>query len=90
MSKLQVRESCKQGLHFEHKPIEDHQIEEAILAIKPLLSFTPIEIDDIIRTLDLNPSAILTALLALELSGRVVRHPGHKVSLRDEVLFDIA
>lgn len=68
----------------------DLDVKQAIDALKTLLSFTPNDIDEIMRSLDLPPKAILTALLALELAGRVVRHSGNKVSLTDDVLFNTA
>ncbi|MDP1724596.1 MAG: DNA-processing protein DprA [Alphaproteobacteria bacterium] len=68
----------------------DNEVNQAIEELKTLLSFTPNDIDEIMRSLDLPPKAILTALLALELAGRVVRHTGNKVSLTDDVLFNTA
>ena len=46
-----------------------------------LLSPTPVEIDEIIRLLDIAPSLVMTILLELELAGRVERHFGNRVSL---------
>lgn len=45
------------------------------------LGAAPIEIDEIIRHTGLAPAVVLTALLELELAGRLARHPGQRVSL---------
>ena len=49
--------------------------------INDLLSPTPVEVDELVRQSHLTPSAVLTILLELELAGRLVRHPGNRVSL---------
>ncbi len=42
---------------------------------------SPVQIDEIIRHTGLPPSAVLEALMELELAGRLARHPGQRVSL---------
>ena len=46
-----------------------------------LLSPTPVAVDEIIRQSGLPPAAVQTVLLELELSGRLERHAGGRVSL---------
>ena len=46
-----------------------------------LLSPTPVTVDELIRQCHLSPSVVTTALLELDLAGRIERHPGHRVSL---------
>ena len=48
--------------------------------INDLLSPTPVEVDELVRQSHLTPSAVLTILLELELAGRLIRHPGNRVS----------
>ena len=48
--------------------------------INDLLSPTPVEVDELVRQSQLTPSAVLTILLELELAGRLIRHPGNRVS----------
>lgn len=45
------------------------------------LSFTPVTVDELIRTCHLSISVIQTILLELELAGRIKRLPGNRVSL---------
>jgi DNA processing protein len=46
-----------------------------------LLAPTAINIDELIRQCELPADAVLTALLELELAGRIRRHPGNRASL---------
>ncbi len=46
-----------------------------------LLSFTPVTLDEILRTGEVNPAALHTALLELELAGRAQRLSGNRVIL---------
>lgn len=46
-----------------------------------LLAYNPVEVDELIRQADAPAAAVVTALLELELAGRVQRHAGNKVSL---------
>lgn len=48
------------------------------------LSYNPAGVDELIRTCQLTISVVQTALLELELAGRVQRHAGNRVSLRGE------
>jgi DNA processing protein len=50
-------------------------------AIIALLSPAPVAVDELIRQSGLLPSTVQTALLELELAGRLVRHAGARVSL---------
>lgn len=45
------------------------------------LSPTPVEMDDLIRSLDAPIGHVLTVILELELAGRIERQPGNKVNL---------
>jgi DNA processing protein len=47
-----------------------------------LLSSTPVDADEIIRHTELPPAYVWDVLLELELSGRLIRHLGNKVSLK--------
>ena len=48
--------------------------------IVAMLSPTPVAVDEIIRLSKLTASVVLTILLELELAGKLVRHPGNRVS----------
>lgn len=58
--------------------------ESATETILGHLSFSPVAVDELIRTCLLSISAVQTVLLEMELAGRVKRHPGNKVSLIQE------
>jgi DNA processing protein len=49
--------------------------------VLPLLSPTPVTVDEILCQCQLSPAAVSTVLLELELAGRLERHPGSRVSL---------
>lgn len=54
---------------------------EARQALLERLSFTPTDIDDLIRLCSIPPGLVNTAILELELAGRAQRLPGHRVQL---------
>lgn len=60
---------------YEEPPENGH---EAVLEI---LSFTPIAVDEILRSCHLSIGAMQTILLDLELAGRIKRLPGSKIQL---------
>ena len=45
------------------------------------LSPTPVQIDELVRSVEAPAGDVLTAILELELAGRIERHPGNKVNL---------
>ncbi|MGY6552380.1 MAG: DNA-processing protein DprA [Erythrobacter sp.] len=54
----------------------------ALAAITGLLSTAPVSIDELIQQAGASTAAVHLALLELELSGELTRHPGGTVSLR--------
>lgn len=64
------------------EPTDDPEpAESARAALLSLLGPTPVTVDELIRQCHLSPSVVATALLELDLAGRLERHPGHQVSL---------
>jgi DNA processing protein len=55
---------------------------DALDMILERLGPTPVAVDELVRQCQLTASALATLLLELELAGRVERHPGNLVSLR--------
>ncbi len=55
-------------------------LRDAILA---QLDAAPVHVDELLRALDAPVPEVLSALLELELAGRVERHPGNRVNLID-------
>ena len=51
--------------------------------VEALLGPSPVPVDEIIRLSGAAPGAVQMALLELDLAGRLDRHAGGKVSLRD-------
>jgi DNA processing protein len=62
--------------------------ERELLSVRPLLldllSPEPVAVDELLRACPFSPAAVHTALLELELAGRLARHPGNRVSLLAE------
>ena len=58
------------------------RVEGARTALLGLLGAEPVLVDELLRQCHLSPAAVRTALLELELAGRVERHPGQRVALR--------
>ena len=56
-------------------------IENAQEIILSALSFTPLGVDELVRTCNLSIPAVQMTLLELELAGRVKRHHGNRISL---------
>ncbi|GJL86026.1 MAG: DNA processing protein DprA [Micavibrio sp.] len=48
------------------------------------LSFVPLAVDELIRTCQLTIPVVQTILLDLELAGRIQRHAGNRISLRED------
>ena len=78
------KKEVQTSLSFSDQPQAETEIEpegDLYDKVLTLLSYTPVHVDEIIRQLEASTSEILTVLLDLELSGRVERHIGNKVSL---------
>ena len=60
---------------------EDRALREARLKLAELLSPAPALVDELLRVLQLSPAVVQTALLELELAGRLERLPGGRVAL---------
>jgi DNA processing protein len=64
-----------------HPPTDDTVMAEARRSVEALLGAHSVTVDQVVRASGLNPTAVLEALLELELAGRIERHPGQKVAL---------
>ena len=63
-------------------PLVHHEVDdEARRQVAELLSPAPVAVDALIRTTGLPSAVVAVVLLEMELGGRIVRHPGHRVSL---------
>ncbi len=60
---------------------DEQQVKEARKAISEKLSSMPVDIDELISVCSLPTPIMLVAILELELAGKIMRHPGNKVSL---------
>jgi DNA processing protein len=49
--------------------------------IVELLGATPTGVDELVRECHMSAAAVQSALLELELAGRIERHPGNRISL---------
>lgn len=61
--------------------LPDRESERLGATVLELLSPSPVEIDELVRQCHASTPAVITVLLELELSGRVLRYPGNRVSL---------
>jgi DNA processing protein len=69
-------------IRFETAPAEEPD-ERLLGTIEELLGPSPAPVDEIIRLSGAAPGTVQMALLELDLAGRLDRHAGGKVSLRD-------
>lgn len=60
---------------YEEPPADSHE------AIVEILSYTPIAVDEILRSCHVSIGSLQTILLDLELAGRIKRLPGSKIQL---------
>jgi DNA processing protein len=65
--------------HAATRPADDEGLVEIVLE---RLGPSPVAIDELVRQCHLSAAAIATLLLELELAGRIERHPGNLVSVR--------
>lgn len=70
--------------------LDEAEVARARDAVLALLSHSPAPLDSLIRHADMSAAAIQSAILTLELAGRLERHPGNRVSLLPEALPDLA
>ena len=79
--------STGEGPGFAAAPAAD-AAEREVAGARPLLldllSPEPVAVDELLRACPFSPAAVQTALLELELAGRIARHPGNRVSLLAE------
>ncbi len=60
----------------------ESELERGRLSVLDLLSADPVAVDELIRQCQLSPAVVTTALLELELAGRIERYPGNRVARR--------
>ncbi len=63
---------------------DDQRPENSTELVMQNLSFSPVQVDELIRTCLLSIPVLQTVLLEMELAGRIKRHPGNRVSLAQE------
>lgn len=66
--------------------IDEEEVARARQAILALLSHSPAPLDSLIRHADMSAAAVQSAVLTLELAGRLERHPGNRVSLLPDAM----
>ena len=77
-----LREPLRPENSFQHAPANDQDVpENAQDSVLENLSFTPVTVDELLRSCHLTISALHVVLLELELAGRVKREAGGRVSL---------
>jgi len=68
---------------FDGPPDEPLDGEDVLGAVEMLLGPSPVPVDEIIRLSEAPPGTVQMALLELDLAGRLDRHAGNRVSLRN-------
>jgi DNA processing protein len=66
---------------FRAEPVSADASDDDRGVVLNLLSYAPVQVDEIIRQSGLAPATVQTVLLELELGGRLERHAGGRVSL---------
>ncbi|HEX5238617.1 MAG TPA: DNA-processing protein DprA [Sphingomicrobium sp.] len=68
---------------YEHRPEERLDGVNVLASIEGLLGASPVPVDEVIRLSGACAGSVQMALLELDLAGRLDRHAGNKVSLRE-------
>lgn len=63
-------------------------LDAARRALEQFLSPVPVTVDELVRACHMSPAVVATAVLELELAGRLERHPGNRISLIANVRAD--
>ena len=80
-----LREPFKPVPSFSTPPANDDEIpENAQETILENLSFTPVTVDELLRSCHITIPVLQTVLLELELAGRIKREAGGRVALLNE------
>ena len=80
-----LREPLRPSTGFADAPANDEDIpENAQEAVLSNLSFTPISVDELLRSCHLTIPVLQTVLLELELAGRIKREAGSRICLLQE------
>lgn len=69
---------------YQMELMPEEELSRVRSVISGLLSYSPVLIDDLIKSCDNNTQGVLVALIELELAGRIVRLNGQRVCLRAE------
>lgn len=80
IGRIDHRSLGQPDLPFAGPPLADISEGDRIM-ITGLLSMSPVAVDEIVRQSGATPGAVQTALLELEIAGRLQRHAGGRVSL---------
>jgi DNA processing protein len=66
------------------QPIENNKFNptsDVLALVEKALGPSPTAVDEVVRQCQVSPALVATALLELELAGRIERHPGNRVAL---------
>lgn len=77
---LLVQEAANQSYAHEAAMPDESVLKKIRSDLWPLLSGTPVTVDELIRETAAPVPAVQTVLLEWELAGRITRHPGNRVS----------
>jgi len=78
---FEEEQATEQDNYLEELPEHDSKTAEDLSKkIMDQLSSAPIFLDELIRECSYSSSIVLSALLELELAGKITRHPGNKIS----------
>jgi DNA processing protein len=75
-------ERPRQGEHPWQKSYDisnDYEVDEARQRLLDLLGPAAVTVDEIVRECQMSPASVQTALLELELAGRIERQPGNRI-----------
>lgn len=70
--------------HAQAHDADEHTLAHARALVAEKLGFSPVPIDELLSQCQLTTGLLFTVLMELELAGRLSRHPGPKVSLKEE------
>lgn len=84
ISSFEIREDHDPDINYQLELISDDELSKTRNEVSSLISYTPVLVDDLIKSCNNNAQGVLIALIEMELAGKIIRLSGQRVCLRFE------